>query len=93
MKAWVLFQNTHMAKSHTPALPRERGWKNATIQIAFIVWIYASLASAESHVVFVSEGLALINTTTDLEKWIAWNKASLARFKVNNVRMLPRQQC
>lgn len=65
MKACILIQNTHMAKSHTQSCfcfakgPRQ---KNTTIKI-----IYAFLAAAESHVLFVSEGLALINTTTDLE--------------------------
>lgn len=70
MKACALIQNTHMAKSHTQScfcFAKGKRLKNTTIKIAFIVRIYAFLASAESHVLFVSEGLALINTTTDLE--------------------------
>lgn len=84
MKACVLIQNTHMAKSHTQScfcFAKGTRQKNTTIKIAFIVWIYAFLAAAESHVLFVSGGLALINTTTDLENELPETRPAWLAFR------------
>lgn len=69
MKACVLIQNTRMAKSHTQScfwFAKGKRLKNTTIKIAFIVQIYAFLASAESHIL-LSQMDSLSNTTTDLK--------------------------
>lgn len=72
MKACTLFQNTHMAKWHRHTLSRfffakGSGVKNTTIKMIFIVEKLQFLASAKSHFLFFSGGLALINASTGLE--------------------------
>lgn len=63
MKACVLIQNTHMAKSHIQScffFAKVNRLNYTTIKIAFIFQIYAFLASAKSHNLFVSrESLSL----------------------------------
>lgn len=84
MEVCVRIHNTHMAKSHTQScfcFAKGTRQKNTTIKIAFIVRIYAFLAAGESHVLFVSGGLALINATTDLENELPETRPTWLAFR------------